>query len=132
MRKTAVVLTLTLVLSLPATAAPNPLGDVPNLDIGPSCRAAAHDVGPGQENLTYDGCLQSEQRARSDLEQEWPQFTAADRRNCAATVSGFEPTYSELVTCLEMSRDLRNSPSSAHAASNSLSNRGRSAIHGSL
>ncbi|MGZ5836161.1 MAG: hypothetical protein ACXWKC_06620 [Xanthobacteraceae bacterium] len=58
-------------------------------------------------------CLQSENHARDQLAQEWAEFTRAERQNCEATVAGFEPTYSELTTCLEMERDLRNTRQSS-------------------
>ena len=30
-----------------------------------------------------------------------------DRANCVKAVKGFEPTYTELLTCLEMARDVK-------------------------
>ena len=42
------------------------------------------------------------------MQQQWPQLSAADKAQCvpAATVGG-TPSYTELLTCLEMARDLR-------------------------
>ena len=80
---------------------------VPTFDVAPSCRAAASVTGASQDRLQT--CMQSEQRARDLIVKHWDQFTAADRRNCALTASvGGSPTYTEMVTCLEMARDTRN------------------------
>jgi hypothetical protein len=105
---TALLLAAALIVPVAAHTAPN---DIPTINVSPSCRAAARDAGPSEEKITMDGCLQAESRARDQLVQEWPQFTQADRRTCFASVQGFEPTYSEFITCLEMERDLRNPPS---------------------
>ena len=52
-------------------------------------------------------CIDSEQRTRDQLEKDWASFPAADRTWCVSSIQGFQPTYSELATCLEMKRDLR-------------------------
>jgi len=79
---------------------------VPTLNIEPSCRAAA------QQAATPDSlsvCRNSEQKARDEMQRLWPQLNAADKAHCvqAATVGG-TPTYTELLTCLEMARDVRH------------------------
>jgi len=80
---------------------------VPNWNVTTSCRGAA-EAGFSQDtaaNLKL--CLDSEQRTREQLTKDWSTFPAADRAKCVKTQT-FSPTYSELATCLEMSRDLRN------------------------
>jgi hypothetical protein len=78
----------------------------PSFDVTPSCRAAA-TMGGGA-GRTIDSCLKSEQSAHDQINQEWSQFSAIDRRQCVQnTTGGFEPTYTELLTCLEMARDAR-------------------------
>jgi hypothetical protein len=37
-------------------------------------------------------------------------FDAADRASCLGTMLDFEPTYTELLTCLEMAGDTRKLP----------------------
>ena len=78
---------------------------VPNFNVEPSCQAAARQAS-SPDYVTV--CRNSEQRARDQIQQEWPQANAADKAQCvpAATVGG-SPTYTELLTCLEMARDLR-------------------------
>jgi hypothetical protein len=80
---------------------------VPIWDVTASCRAAA-SIAYGQtpsERLT--SCLASEQRTREELNKNWPTFPADDRINCVKSLT-FSPTYTELVTCLEMRRDVKN------------------------
>lgn len=84
-----------------------PVADgVPHLNIEASCRAAMKAVvGISQ---TMDACMNSENGARDQLAKEWSKFLAADRANCLAlTTTGTSGTYTELLTCLEMYRDVR-------------------------
>lgn len=84
---------------------------VPDFDVRPSCRAAAEAAGASTDRMQT--CLQSEQRARETIVKDWSQYSAADRTNCALTASvGGYPTYTEMITCLEMARDTRNPPTS--------------------
>ena len=81
---------------------------VPKLDVTPSCRGAAK---AGYISTTEDrlkSCIDSELRTRDQLEKQWPTFPASDRTDCFDSIKGFQPTYTELATCLEMKRDLRN------------------------
>ena len=85
------------------------MGDgVPNLNVRPSCEGAAQ---PGYIATTEDrlkSCIDTEQRTREQLGKDWANFPSADRVLCISSIAGFEPTYSELATCLEMKRDLKN------------------------
>jgi len=78
--------------------------EVPRLDYEATCRAqlTAADQGKGLEQE----CLNSQRRARSQVEQQWGQFTAAAKSRCtqAATLGG-APSYVQLLTCLENARD---------------------------
>jgi hypothetical protein len=77
---------------------------VPTFDVNPSCRAAAAVTGASKDRM--DTCLQSEQRARDQIAREWSQFTPAARSRCTQTATvGGSPTYTELITCLEMARE---------------------------
>ena len=80
----------------------------PNFDVMPSCRAAAA-ASTSQDRL--QGCLDSEKRARDQVAQEWSKSTPAVRALCLNSSSaGGEPTYTELITCLEMERDSKLKP----------------------
>ena len=91
--------------------------DVPSWDITASCRAAAsvaYNQTPGDR---LQSCLASEQRTREELNKNWSTFPAADRISCVKSLT-FSPTYTELVTCLEMRRDVKNSRDAKPADTN--------------
>jgi hypothetical protein len=78
---------------------------VPNFNIDPSCRAAAQQAASADY---VSVCRNTEQKARDELERQWPQLNAADKAQCVpAATAGGNPTYTELFTCLEMARDVR-------------------------
>jgi hypothetical protein len=97
------VIPLTTQLLLPVADTP------PTFDVTPSCHGAMANKG---DQATLKSCLDSEQKAHDQLLRDWSQFTPANRAMCrqVATIGG-EPTYSELITCLEMQRDAKQSPS---------------------
>jgi hypothetical protein len=78
---------------------------LPRLNVEPSCRAAAQRAGdPSYVQI----CLRKEQEARQQIEQLWREFTAGDKAQCMPRSRVFErATYTELLTCLEMARDVR-------------------------
>jgi len=77
---------------------------VPTFDVTPSCRTG---VTEGVRN-DIKTCLDSEKNAREQLVKQWNDFPAADRTLCTkASSMGGSPTYTELITCLEMHRDVR-------------------------
>ena len=86
---------------------------VPKLDVTRSCRAAA-DAANSKDRLQT--CIESEQKTRDQLAKDWSTFPAADRANCINAIVSFAPTYTELITCLEMKRDVKNLPSGDAAA----------------
>jgi hypothetical protein len=53
-----------------------------------------------------------EQDARSKLEQDWSQHSAAQRNHCDGLVTdpGGAPSYVELLTCLEMAKQAKELP----------------------
>ena len=80
--------------------------DVPSFDVTPSCRGAAMQAQPiGDINM----CVQKEKEVRDQLAKQWDKFPATDKTQCVglSTMAG-EPTYTELLTCLEMARDVRD------------------------
>jgi hypothetical protein len=82
---------------------------VPSWDLTASCRAAGSIGGFDQTpSERLKSCLASEQRTREQLNKDWSTFPAADRIGCVKSLT-FSPTYTELLTCLEMRRDVRNS-----------------------
>ena len=93
---------------------------VPNLDVEPVCRGIAEQGGatlheplmahiPKPEIAdTKKDCVNSEHRIRNQLVTAWERFDAADRAHCVSeSEMGGESSYTELITCLEMARDVR-------------------------
>jgi hypothetical protein len=81
---------------------------VPDWDVTASCRAAAAIAITQTAGDRLTSCLASEQRTREELNKNWSTFPAADRIACVKSLT-FSPTYTELVTCLEMRRDVKKS-----------------------
>src|ERR1700756_1278864 len=86
--------------------------DVHVLDIKPVCHGIAlQAMDPseaGGPDLAMSQCLASEQEVRGQLVKAWPDFATADKEHCTreATMAG-EASYTDLITCLEMARDVR-------------------------
>jgi len=79
---------------------------VPTFDVDPSCHAAVvAGLGNGR---TLQACLKDEHEAQAQLTKLWSEFPSADRSQCEglATMGG-PKSYVELLTCLEMARDVR-------------------------
>jgi hypothetical protein len=86
------------------TLSPVAISDTPpRFDIAKECRFES------ESSKAFDRCARDEGDALKQLETEWPQFVRADRTTCEveATVAGFA-SYVELLTCLEMARDIGN------------------------
>jgi hypothetical protein len=95
-------------LMMPIAVADN----VPKLNVEQVCEGIAkqggvtfHDPAVAQEKKN---CLDSEQAIRDELVKQWSNFSAADKTHCVnESVMGGESSYTELLTCLEMARDVR-------------------------
>ena len=88
-----------------ALAAADP---VPKFDIGPSCRSAGAAAVMGRGAASCEG---DENNARATLEKEWSQFTPSDQARCVRLVTlGGAPSYVELLTCLEMAKQVKQIP----------------------
>jgi hypothetical protein len=85
---------------------------VPNLNVEQVCTGIAeqggvtfHDPAIAQEKKN---CIESEQQIRDELVKQWSNFSPTDRTHCVnESVMGGESSYTELLTCLEMARDVR-------------------------
>jgi hypothetical protein len=106
-----------------ATLSPGAVSDtVPKFDIIRECRFE------GGSTTEIDRCSEDEGAALRDLQQAWAQFAGADKRSCTveATTSGFA-SYVELLTRLEMVRDLNNANNSPRGPQTTESMRLRAA-----
>ncbi|HML08056.1 MAG TPA: hypothetical protein VK430_08030 [Xanthobacteraceae bacterium] len=90
-----------------------PVADgVPVLNVEQVCEGIAkqggvtfRDPAIAQEKAN---CLESEKAIREELVKQWPNFLAADKAHCVnESTMGGESSYTELLTCLEMARDVR-------------------------
>jgi hypothetical protein len=79
---------------------------VPSWDLTASCRAAGLAGYSQTPDERVKSCLASEQRTREELTKHWSTYAAEGRIGCVKSLT-FSPTYTELVTCLEMRRDVR-------------------------
>jgi hypothetical protein len=86
---------------------------VPVLNIQQVCQGIAqqggvsfHDTDIADEKKN---CLDSENAVRDQLVKQWSSFSAPDKSACTKeSEMGGESSYTELLTCLEMARDVRN------------------------
>jgi hypothetical protein len=84
--------------------------EYPTLDVKPLCRGITNQstLQEGLRSVTFDECLKAEQADRETMIKEWSTFTADDKRHCVAEATmGGESSYTDLLTCLEMARDVR-------------------------
>jgi hypothetical protein len=86
--------------------------DLPVLSVKPVCRGIAlqaqNPSEKGGPDLKFNDCVDSEELVRKELAKLWSTFAPADKGHCVreATMGG-ESSYTELITCLEMARDVR-------------------------
>jgi hypothetical protein len=86
--------------------------ETPVLNVLPLCKGivsqGADPLQTGDRSVSLQECLKAEQEDRETMEKEWSTFSAADKKHCVAEATmGGEPSYTDLVTCLEMARDVR-------------------------
>jgi hypothetical protein len=86
--------------------------EIPVLDVRPVCRGIAQQAmdpsETGGPDLAMSQCVASEQEVRGELVKAWPTFVPTEKQHCTreATMGG-EASYTDLITCLEMARDVR-------------------------
>jgi hypothetical protein len=93
--------------------------DVPTLDVNPVCHGIAMqgELEAGLQRTSFQQCVQSEQDVRQQIKKEWSTFSTADKTHCVSLAkTGGESSYTELITCMEMARDVRK----LHEDANSL------------
>jgi hypothetical protein len=90
-----------------------PVADsVPVLNVDQVCQGIAqqggvtfHDSAIGDEKKN---CLDSEKATRDELVKQWSTFAPPDKTACTnESRMGGDSSYTELLTCLEMARDVR-------------------------
>jgi hypothetical protein len=74
---------------------------VPKLNVEQSCREAQTFSGTDNK-LAYKGCMQDENDALKQLQQNWSRFKPENRSTCLAQGLSPMPSYVEILTCIEM------------------------------
>jgi hypothetical protein len=94
--------------------------DVPQLNVNPSCEAAAQ--GSVVQGRNKEACLVDERGAQEELAKKWSEIPPAYKQQCVSLVNkGGPSSYVELLSCLEVMRDAR-SISAAELGGNLLEN----------
>jgi predicted acylesterase/phospholipase RssA len=79
---------------------------LPALNVESGCRAAAKMGGSLSLDTSLRQCLADEKSARDELEKQWTQFSLVLRERCVATTeTAGNPSYVEVLVCLQMGRD---------------------------
>jgi hypothetical protein len=85
---------------------------LPVLDIQQTCRGiASHAAGPGERggpDLSLRQCIKSELRVRGKLTRQWAMYSPDEKAQCLGNTSAGYPSYTDLLTCLEMVSQTRN------------------------
>jgi len=100
----------TVLAALCLSGSPTRSDDIPTLDVRPVCRgiASQSELEAGLQRTNFEQCVQSEQAVREQVKKEWSSFSTADKSHCVSLAkTGGESSYTELLTCMEMARDVR-------------------------
>ncbi len=93
--------------------------EIPTLPVEQLCRATStQNVNPlaaeGDAKAAFAQCMQAERSLREQVTKEWANFSQADKQHCVSLVQmGGSASYAELITCLEMAREVRQSKDSS-------------------
>ena len=103
----------------------------PQLDVEPVCKGIAEQGGVTFRDPSVvqekKNCIESEQAVHEQVIKQWSSFLPADRTHCVnETTMGGLSSYTELLTCLEMARDVRALRAEAAASSRAAATRARS------
>ena len=104
MRRVAATFVAFFLSSFPVLAADG----VPVLNVKPTCQAV-QVAAMSPERSYLETCLQSEEAAHDQLKNNWAGFPASDRTECVATAKIGLSSYVDLLTCLEMRQNARQS-----------------------
>ena len=87
--------------------------EIPSLKVEQLCRGivsmSADPLAGGEPSVTFERCMQAERADREQLRKEWSTFSPDDKKHCVAEAKeGGELSYTELITCLEMAREVKS------------------------
>lgn len=87
--------------------------EVPNLHVEQLCRGIASQSSDPMMAETYpavsfERCMQAEREDLGQLQSQWAGYTSDEKRHCIAEATmGGSSSYTELITCLEMARAVK-------------------------
>ena len=98
--------------------------DIPNLNVKPLCHGivdqGADPLEAGDPNVSLKQCLESERADKATLQKEWPTFSTTNKQHCTnEAVAGGLSSYTDLLTCLEMAKDVNDDRSQQSAGQSS-------------
>ena len=78
--------------------------ELPNINVEASCKAVE---GFGLA-ITHalESCVQDENAAKAELGQKWTTYPPAVRSRCVAETMVGDPSYVDVLTCLQMAQDV--------------------------
>jgi hypothetical protein len=92
----------------------------PVLNVAPLCHGIVDQssLQEGLGSVTFDECMKAEQADRETMIKEWSTFSSDDKTHCLneATMGG-SSSYTDLITCLEMARDVQKLKSETASSS---------------
>ena len=74
----------------------------PNIDIPNACHKAEVAALPEKRASVVESCVHEEEKARGILSQKWTEFSASARQSCSEANGGFQYSYVELLTCIQV------------------------------
>jgi hypothetical protein len=78
--------------------------ELPNINVEASCKAV-EGFGLAIPH-TLESCVRDETAAQTELKQKWTSYPAADRSRCVAETMVGDPSYVDVLTCLQMAQDV--------------------------
>jgi len=94
------------ICALPRSAS----AQVPTIDIKATCQAAAsvmvNLMGGSTTQNDVEICMETENKAREQINKEWSTFRPSDREGCVQA-NVYLPSYVEWLTCFEMNKVVR-------------------------
>ena len=83
---------------------------IPELDLIGICKASTRTDDPKKDQ---ENCLALEQKAKLQLAMQWARYSSADQSSCLQMLrSAGQPSYVEILTCVEMADRARRAPKS--------------------
>lgn len=92
-----------LAISLGASLIVSVADRVPDINVAASCKeVGGFGLALGQDP---EHCIDDENRARAELEKKWTVYPAAERSRCVSETMIGSPSYVDILTCLEMTKE---------------------------